>query len=160
MIKDMTKGSPGKDLFLFALPMIFGNIFQQAYSIIDSIIVGNYVGSEALASIGASYPITFISITIANGAGIGSSVVISQYFGANKYSKVKSSIYTSLISIIFISSIILLLGYVFAKNILLFMNTPENIFYDAESYLKIYFLGTVFLFVYNIVNSSFNALGD
>lgn len=160
MIKDMTKGSPGKVLFLFALPMILGNIFQQFYSIIDSIIVGNYVGSEALASVGASYPITFICITIANGAGIGCSVVISQYFGGQKYSKVKSSIYTSLISVTFISLIISLLGYIFTSNILLLMKTPDNIFLNAEGYLKIYFLGTVFLFIYNIVNSSFNALGD
>ena len=160
MSKDMTKGNPGKILFLFAVPMVLGNMFQQLYSIVDSIIVGKFVGAEALASVGASYPITFVCITIANGAGIGCSVVISQYFGAKKFHKVKSSIYTSLISILIISSIILILGFIFTENILTLMNTPDDIFQEAVVYLKIYFLGVVFLFMYNIVNSSFNALGD
>ena len=83
MIKDMTKGNPGKILFLFAIPMVLGNMFQQLYSIIDSIIVGKFIGAEALAAVGASYPITFVCITIANGAGIGCAVVIAQFFGAN-----------------------------------------------------------------------------
>ena len=160
MIKNMTKGNPGKILFFFAVPMVIGNMFQQLYSIIDSIIVGKFVGAGALAAVGASYPITFVCITIANGAGIGCAVVISQYFGAKKLGKVKSSIYTSIISITIISSLILLLGLIFTKDILVLMNTPSDIFLDAEVYLKIYFQGVAFLFIYNIVNSSFNALGD
>ena len=160
MIKDMTKGSPGKILIFFAVPMVLGNMFQQLYSIIDSIIVGKFVGADALAAVGASYPITFICITVANGAGIGCSVVISQYFGAKKLDKVKTAIYTSLISITAISLLILLIGYIFTEDILTLMNTPVNIFLDAEIYLKIYFLGVIFLFIYNVVNSCFNALGN
>lgn len=160
MIKDMTKGNPGKILFLFAIPMVLGNMFQQLYSIIDSIIVGKFIGAEALAAVGASYPITFVCITIANGAGIGCAVVIAQFFGAKKYIEVKSSIYTSLISMLVISLLILVIGYLLTENILTLMNTPYDIFKDAKVYLQIYFIGVVFLFIYNIVNSSFNSLGD
>lgn len=160
MIKDMTKGNPGKILFLFAVPMVLGNMFQQFYSIIDSIIVGKFIGAEALAAVGASYPITFVCITIANGAGIGCAVVIAQFFGAKKYVEVKSSIYTSLISTLIISLFILIIGYLLTENILTVMNTPYDIFNDAKIYLQIYFIGVVFLFIYNIVNSSFNSLGD
>lgn len=160
MIKDMTKGNPGKILFLFAIPMVLGNMFQQLYSIIDSMIVGKFVGAEALAAVGASYPITFVCITIANGAGIGCSVVIAQFFGAKKYVEVKSSIYTSLISMLVISLFISIIGYLLTENILTLMNTPYDIFKDAKVYLQIYFIGVVFLFIYNIVNSSFNSLGD
>lgn len=160
MVKDMTKGNSAKILFYFAIPMILGNIFQQLYNIIDSIIVGNFVGAEALAAIGVSYPITFICITIANGAGIGCGVIISQYFGGKQITKVKSSIYTSIISIGIAGLILTIIGIIFVKKILLFMNTPYNIINDAEAYLRIYFIGVVFLFIYNISNSAFNALGN
>ena len=160
MVKDMTKGNSAKILFYFAIPMILGNMFQQLYNIIDSIIVGNFVGAEALAAIGVSYPITFICITIANGAGIGCGVIISQYFGGKQITKIKSSIYTSIISIGIAGLILTIIGIIFVKKILLFMNTPYNIINDAEAYLRIYFIGVVFLFIYNISNSAFNALGN
>lgn len=160
MVKDMTKGNSAKILFYFAIPMILGNMFQQLYNIIDSIIVGNFVGAEALAAIGVSYPITFICITIANGAGIGCGVIISQYFGGKQITKMKSSIYTSIISIGIAGLILTIIGIIFVKKILLFMNTPYNIINDAEAYLRIYFIGVVFLFIYNISNSAFNALGN
>ena len=156
----MTKGNSAKILFYFAIPMILGNMFQQLYNIIDSIIVGNFVGAEALAAIGVSYPITFICITIANGAGIGCGVIISQYFGGKQITKIKSSIYTSIISIGIAGLILTIIGIIFVKKILLFMNTPYNIINDAEAYLRIYFIGVVFLFIYNISNSAFNALGN
>ena len=88
MAKDMTKGNPGKTLFFFAVPMVLGNLFQQLYNIIDSIIVGNYVGADALAAVGASASITFLFVAIATGLSIGSSVVISQYFGAKRYGEI------------------------------------------------------------------------
>lgn len=160
MVKDMTKGSPSRILFFFALPMIIGNIFQQLYNIIDSIIVGRFVGAEALAAVGGSYPITFVCITVANGASIGCSVIISQYFGGKAIEKMKTAIYTSVISVTFISSLILILGIIFSKQIVILMNTPENILVDSYKYLYIYFLGVIFLFQYNIATSSFNALGD
>lgn len=160
MIKDMTKGNPSKILFYFALPMVLGNILQQLYNIVDSMIVGNFVGADALASVGASYPITFVLITVANGCGIGCGVVISQFYGAKLLDKVKTSIFTSIIFIAIFSFIIMILGVVFTDNILSLMNTPANIFSDSSIYMKIYFMSVVFLFLYNIINSSFNALGN
>ena len=160
MIKDMTKGSPSRILFFFALPMIIGNIFQQLYNIIDSIIVGRYVGAEALAAVGGTYPLAFVCITIANGASIGCSVIIAQYFGGKEYGKMKRAIYTAIISITVISSVILLFGVIFCKEIVILMNTPNNILEDSYKYLLIYFLGVIFLFQYNIATSAFNALGN
>lgn len=160
MNKDMTIGNPSKILFYFALPMVAGNILQQLYNIIDSMIVGNFVGAEALAAVGASYPITFVLITVANGCGIGCGVVISQYFGAKLIDKVKTSIFTSIIFIALFSFVIMICGIMFSGEILRLMNTPDDIFTDSNMYMKIYFMGVVFLFLYNIINSSFNALGN
>lgn len=98
MAKDMTKGNPGKTLFFFAVPMVLGNLFQQLYNIIDSIIVGNYVGADALAAVGASSSITFLFVAIATGLSISSSVVISQYFGAKRYGEMKTAIQTVLLA--------------------------------------------------------------
>ena len=160
MNKDMTIGNPSKILFYFAIPMVAGNILQQLYSIIDSMIVGNFVGAEAFAAIGASYPITFVLITVANGCSIGCGVIISQYYGGKLIDKVKTSIFTSLIFAGLFSFVLMLLGIIFSNSILSLMNTPSDIFKDSYIYIKIYFIGVVFLFLYNIVNSSFNALGN
>ena len=160
MIKDMTKGNPSKILFCFALPMVVGNIFQQLYNIVDSIIVGNFVGVNALAAVGASYTMTFVFITVANGASIGCSVVISQLFGAQDFNKMKSSIYTALLSVGMLGLILMFIGLVFSENILRLLQIKNGIFNDASVYMNIYFLGTIFLFIYNISTSSFNALGD
>ena len=160
MNKDMTIGNPSKILFYFALPMVAGNILQQLYSIIDSMIVGNFIGADALAAVGASYPITFVLITVANGCGIGCGVVISQYYGGKLIDKVKTSIFTSIIFITLFSFLLMVFGISFSDSILNLMNTPGNIFNDSCIYMKIYFLGVVFLFLYNIINSSFNALGN
>lgn len=160
MTKDMTIGSPGKTLFLFAVPMVLGNLFQQLYNIVDSIIVGNFVGSDALAAVGASAAITFLFVALATGMSIGASVVISQFFGAEKYDQMKTAIYTIIIFMAAVGSIASLAGLMLNSSILRFMNTPDNIFGDAASYLQIYFAGLIFLFMYNTLNSVFNALGD
>jgi len=156
----MTSGSPSKALLLFAIPLILGNIFQQAYSLADSIIVGHFVGANALAAVGTTASLTFLFIAVATGTGIGSGVLISQLFGAKEFGRMKTTIYTSLISIFAISVILTILGLILCRPILVLMQTPENIMNDAEDYLNIYFLGMVFLFMYNIVNSIFNALGE
>ncbi|MBE6904351.1 MAG: MATE family efflux transporter [Ruminococcaceae bacterium] len=160
MSRSMTSGSPSKALLLFAIPLILGNIFQQAYSLADSIIVGNFVGANALAAVGTTASLTFLFIAVATGTGIGSGVLISQLFGAKEFGRMKTTIYTSLISIFAISVILTILGLILCRPILVLMQTPENIMNDAEDYLNIYFLGMVFLFMYNIVNSIFNALGE
>lgn len=156
----MTKGNPRKILFYFAFPMILGNMIQQCYNIVDSIIVGNFLGPTKLAAVGVCYPITFVFITIANGASIGCGVLISQYFGSKNLEKTKSSIYTSLISILMFSIILTIIAFTFRRVILNFMNTPNDIFYDCSLYTRIYFIGIIFLFLYNISNAVFNALGN
>lgn len=108
---NMLEDHPGKSLLYFALPMIIGNLFQQFYNMADSIIVGKFVGEEALAAVGASYSLTTVFIMIAIGGGIGSSVIISQYLGAKEYEKMKTSIYTALISFFALS--IFMLGQLY-----------------------------------------------
>lgn len=157
---NMITDNPGKALFFFALPMVLGNLFQQFYSTVDSIIVGQYVGEDALAAVGASYSLTTVFIMIAIGGGIGASVITSQYLGARYYQKMKTSVYTALISFLALSILLSVVGLIFSKAILTGLNTPENILSDAMLYLKIYFLGLPFLFMYNILSSIFNALGN
>lgn len=140
----MLTDNPGKSLFFFALPMILGNLFQQFYSAVDSIIVGQFVGEDALAAVGASYSLTTVFIMIAIGGGIGASVIISQYLGAGLYKKMKTSVYTALISFLAVSIVLGTAGLLLSRSILTALNTPENILSDALLYLDIYFVGLNF----------------
>ncbi len=156
----MLTDHPGKALLFFALPMIFGNLFQQFYNITDSVIVGRFVGEQALAAVGASYAITNVFIAIAIGGGNGSAVVISQFLGAGNISKMKTAVFTTLINFLVISCGLGLFGAVFHERILTWVNVPADIFEDAALYLAIYFYGLPFLFMYNVEASIFNSLGD
>ena len=157
---DMLKDAPGKSLFFFALPMILGNLFQQFYNMADSVIVGQCVGEEALAAVGASYSLTTVFIMIAIGGGIGASVITSQYLGAREYGKMKVSVYTALISFAAVSIVLGVFGFVMCGRILSALRTPANILEDAVLYLRIYFVGLPFLFMYNVLSAVFNALGN
>lgn len=157
---NMLKDAPGKSLFFFALPMILGNLFQQFYNMVDSVIVGRFVGEEALAAVGASYSLTTVFIMIAIGGGIGASVITSQYLGAKEYGRMKTSVYTALISFAALSIILGIFGFGMCGQILTALKTPQNIMEDAVLYLRIYFVGLPFLFMYNILSSVFNALGN
>lgn len=157
---NMITDHPGRSLFVFALPMILGNLFQQFYTTVDSIIVGQFVGEDALAAVGASYSLTTVFIMIAIGGGIGASVITSQYLGAGYYHKMKTSIFTALISFLILSVVLSVIGLLANRTILIGLNTPNNILSDAILYLQIYFLGLPFLFMYNILSSIFNALGN
>lgn len=150
---------PARSLFFFALPMIVGNLFQQFYNMADSIIVGNLVGEDALAAVGASYSFTTVFIMIAIGGGIGASVLTSQYLGAGHYREMKSSVYTFLITFAVFSSLLAILGFIVNPTVLRLLKTPDNIMADAVSYLQIYFVGLPFMFMYNILSANFNALG-
>lgn len=156
---DMTSGQPARQLIRFAIPMVLGNLFQQLYNIADTMIVGNFVSADALAAVGASASITFLFIAIATGAGIGSSVIISQYFGANQLGKMKTAISTILITMLVIGAGVTAIGLTLHGFILRAMNTPEVIFSDSAVYLSIYFMGIIFLFLFNTFNAIFNALG-
>lgn len=156
----MTEGNVMKSIAYFSIPLVLSSVFQQLYNLVDSIIVGNFVGENALAAVGASYSITMVFMSIAIGSGIGCSVVISQYYGAEFIKKMKTSIYTSIIAITILSVVLAVVGLCISDFLLQIMKTPSNIFEDASSYLKIYFLGLSFMFLYNIITSIFNALGE
>lgn len=160
MTKDMTSGNPSKILVRFAFPIILSNIFQQLYNIIDSIIVGNFVGSKALAAVGASSSISFLFVAAATGLSIGSSIVISQLFGAKKILDMRITISTAILFLTGLSIILTLFGTLFSRNILTLLKTPSDILLEADTYLKTYFLGLLPLFLYNICTSVFNAVGD
>lgn len=156
----MTEGNATKAIFYFSIPLVLSSVFQQLYNLVDSIIVGNYIGENALAAVGASYSITMVFMSIAIGSGVGCAVVISQYYGARLIKKMKISIYTSVITILILSIFLAFIGVFLSDFLLEVMKTPSNIFEDASNYLKIYFLGLSFMFLYNIITSIFNALGE
>lgn len=150
---------PVNALIIFALPMMLGNLFQQFYTMADSVIVGRFIGEKALAAVGASYALTTVFISIAIGGGIGASVVASRAFGARRYGVMKSAISTSLIAFLVLSIVLGIFGYIFSPAIMSALNTPDDILQDSITYLRIYFLGLPFLFMYNVLASMFNALG-
>lgn len=160
MVNDLTKGKTSKVILYFSLPLFISVIFQQMYSIADSVIAGRFAGEAALASVGASYPITNIFNAIAVGCNIGCGVVISQLFGAGKYRKVKTAVYTSLISSLMISVVLTVFGILLTPKLMELINTPEDIFSDSALYLKIYIAGFTFLFLYNVANGVFASLGN
>ena len=157
---NMITDHPGKALLMFVIPMILGNLFQQFYNITDSVIVGRFVGEQALAAVGASYAITNVFIAIAIGGGNGSAVVIAQFLGAGKLGKMKTAVFTTLINFLAISACLGLFGVILNNQILHWVNTPADVFTDAAIYLAIYFLGLPFLFMYNVQAAIFNSLGD
>ena len=160
MITDMTEGKPSSILWRFTVPMLISVMFQQLYNIVDSVVAGKFVGVDALAAVGASYPITMIFMAVATGLNIGCSVVISLYFGAKDYKEMKTSISTSLLSVFSISVFLTVTGLLLCKPLMILLKTPEDIFADSALYLNVYICGLVFLFMYNICTGVFTALGD
>ena len=155
----LIREKPLKALLLFAFPMIIGNLFQQFYTMVDSVVVGRFVSENALAAVGASYSLTNVFISIAIGGGVGASVLVSRYFGARDYRRMKTSVSTALISFLVVSLVLGGIGLLLGDQIMEVLNTPENIMEDAVTYLNIYFMGLPFLFMYNVLSAMFNALG-
>ena len=160
MVKDMTKGSVAPILLKFSLPLLVSVIFQQMYSIADSVIAGRCINKDALSAIGASYPITMIFLAVGTGMNIGCSVVISTLFGAKNYRQMKTAVYTSLISTAVLSAALTAVGYFTSGLFLRLLGTDKSIFPDSRTYLNIYVFGLLFLFIYNICTGIFTALGD
>ena len=160
MITDMTVGKPSGVLWKFTIPMLVSVMFQQLYNIVDSIVAGKFVGVNALAAVGASYPITMIFMAVATGLNIGCSVVISLYFGAKEYRQMKSAVSTSLLTVLGIGALLTALGLIFSRPLMVLLKTPGDIFGDSALYLNIYIGGLIFLFLYNICTRVFTALGD
>lgn len=160
MITDLTQGDTRKMLWMFSIPMLLSVAFQQMYHIVDSIIAGRFIGEHALAAVGASHPITMVFMAVAVGSNIGCAVVVSGLFGAREYGKLKTVVCTIFITCIAASVIMTVLGLLAGDGMLSLIKTPADVFADASVYLKIYILGYLFSFLYNICNGVFTSLGD
>jgi putative MATE family efflux protein len=159
-MKDLTVGNEFKVIFLFAMPMLIGNMFQQLYNAVDSIIVGNYLGKVALGAVGASFPIVFLLLSFVTGIGNGASVMVSQFFGAKQHHKLKETVETFYYLLAIVCILVTAAGILSAESILILMNTPAEMLADAKSYMIIFISGIVFLFGFNGFTSILNGLGD
>ena len=152
--------APLKALTVFAMPMILGSFFQQIYNMADSIIVGQFVGSSALAAVGACAALTNVFICVALGAGAGAGVLVSRYFGAKEYGKMKTIVSTSLLSFLILSIVLGIFGLCFSRPMMWGLQTPPDILDAAVLYLRVYFAGFPFLFMYNILSTMFTSIGE
>ena len=160
MAKDLTTCKPASGLIKYAIPLILGNLFQQLYNLVDSVVVGNYCGKGALAAVGASGPVTVLFISISVGGGIGASVIIAQMFGARKYGRMMTAIKTACTVFLVIGAVLMAAGIFLNRAILSWLKAPADIIDDAALYMRIYFYGFLFMMMFNVFNAVFNALGD
>ena len=160
MNKDLTIGKPSTVLWQFCLPLFGSIIFQQLYNIADSWVAGKFISQNALAAVGQSYEITLIFIAFAFGCNMGCSVVVSQLFGAKEYGRMKTAVYTSMITSGVTCLCLMAVGLLGCDRLLGLINTPEEVFADSKLYLDIYVWGLPFAFFYNIATGIFSALGD
>lgn len=160
MNKDLTVGKPISVLIKFSLPLLGSMIFQQLYNIADSFVAGKLIGSDALAAVGNSYEITLIFIAFAIGSNMGTSVLVSHYFGAKDMRNVKCAISTAFLSAIVLSILLMVFGIVFCDPLLRLISTPEHLIDDSALYLDIYTMSVLFMVIYNISNGIFSAMGD
>ncbi|MBA7523474.1 putative FMN/FAD exporter YeeO [subsurface metagenome] len=159
-MRDLTNGNERKLIFQFALPMLLGNVFQQLYNIVDSIIVGNFIGKEALAAVGASFPIIFTMIALIIGIASGATIVIAQFFGARDYQTIRKMIDTLFIFLFFASILVTFIGITFTEQILRIIQLPEEIIPGAKDYLSIYLAGIIVFFGFNGTSAILRGLGD
>lgn len=156
---NMLTGSPFKSLLLFALPMVIGNLFQQLYSIVDSIIVGKFVGQNALSAVGSTTTIIFVYLAVAIGLSTGCMIVFSQLLGAKHIGRMKTAIFTAMVTLGVLSIVALVAGLLSTDGVLHLTNIKDVLYDDARTYYVIYVIGFPALFMYNIANSAFNSLG-
>ncbi len=159
-MRDLTTGKEGKLILEFAAPMLLGTVFQQLFSIVDSIVVGNFIGKEALAAVGASFPVIFVMVSMIIGLVMGTTVVISQYFGAGDLTRVKRAIDTMYIYSTVAGVISTVVGLLIAEPLLRLLDLPENIMPGAVQYLRIYLSGMLIFFGYNGTSAVLRGLGD
>ena len=156
----MTEGGIFKNLLFFATPLILGNLLQQMYNAVDSIIVGNYVGSNALAAVGAGASLIYLLIAFSLGASVGAGVIVSQYLGAKEKEGGHKAVHTAMTISIILGLILTAGGILFSRKLLVMMNTPAEILDDAACYLRIYSCGLIFNVVYNMAAGILNAAGN
>lgn len=157
---DMTEGSAVRHILVFSVPTLIGNIFQQIYNLADSVIVGRFVGSGALAAVGATSSITFLFFALCNGVGSGGGIIASQHFGAKDDVQVRRCIVNTGVIMVVIPVIFGLLGFALAPAFLRILGTPADIVADAVSYTRILCLGLLFVSIYNYLSAMLRALGD
>jgi putative MATE family efflux protein len=159
-MKDLTTGNEGKLILKFAIPMLLGNVFQQLYNVVDSIVVGKFIGKDALAAVGTSGPVIFLLISFMIGITMGFTIVISQYFGAKDMDKVKKAINTMYVFLFFISLLMSAVGILLSGYIFRLIRLDPSIIPQAQVFLNIFFAGLVFLFGYNGTSAILRGLGD
>lgn len=156
----MTEGSIFKSILYFSIPLILGNLLQQMYNAVDSIIVGNCVGRNALAAVGSSTSLIYLLIAFSQGAAVGAGVVVSQYLGAKNEKGVHSSVHTALAISVILGLALTVGGILFSRPLLIWMNTPTEILQESVTYLQLYSAGMVFNVVYNMAAGIMNAAGN
>lgn len=160
MIQDLTAGQPSTVLRRFCLPLFGSVIFQQLYNIADSWVAGKFIGQNALAAVGNSYEITLIFIAFAFGCNMGCSVTVSGFFGAKEYDRMKTAVFTAMLTTGIVCLCLMLPGLICSTSMLQWIKTPAEVFADSQRYLDIYLWGLPFLLYYNLSTGIFSALGD
>ncbi len=159
-VSSMVEGSPVKLILMFTLPMLIGNLFQQFYNMVDSIVVGRFVGANALAAVGATGSLNFLFFSLCFGVSAGVGVVVSQFFGADRTDMLEKAIANGLYILGICAVIMSVLGVALAKPVLRMLNTPEVILNDAAIYMQVTCAGTIAVAAYNGVSAILRALGD
>ena len=156
----LTEGSIPKKIIGFAIPLFLGQLFQQFYNMADSLIVGNFLGDEALASVTSTGSLIFLLVGFFNGTAMGAGVVISRYFGAKEYDKVRIAVHTDVAFGIISGILMSIIGVVFTPHILRLMGTPPEVLPNSIMYLRVYFCGSLAVILYNVCTSILQAVGD
>jgi len=159
-VTNMTTGSPAKHILKFALPLLLGNLFQQFYNMVDSIVVGNHEGADALAAVGTCGSTNFLFFSLSSGLAIGIGVIVSQFFGAGDEKRVRATIANSLYVLVFAALTVSIIGYLAAPTVLKFLNVDETIIQDSIIYMRTTCIGIVGIALYNGVSAILRALGD
>lgn len=159
-VTDMTEGNTTRHILRFAVPLLIGNLFQQLYNMVDSMVVGKFVGENSLAAVGTCGSTNFLFFSLSSGVSIGIGILISQYFGAKDEKRVRNTIGNSFIVMIVMALMVSILGYTLAPTVLRILNTPDNILPEAVTYLRTTCLGIVAIALYNGIASILRALGD
>ena len=157
---DMTVGSPLKHILIFTIPLVIGNLFQQLYNMVDSIVVGQYVGKNALAAVGACGAMNFLFFSLSFGLSNGVGIMVSQYFGAKDEKGIRKTIANSYLVLVTVSVIITAIAFFLAPALLRLLSTPEDIIGDSIAYIRVTCLGILGITLYNGVSASLRALGD
>lgn len=156
----MTEGSIWKTILLFSIPLILGNLLQQMYNTVDSIIVGNCVGKNALAAVGSSTSLIYLLIAFSQGAAVGAGVVVSQYLGSRDCANVRKTVHTALLISAILGLLLTVGGVLLTRPLLVWMDTPTEVLPDAATYLRLYSSGMLFNVVYNMAAGILNAAGN